>query len=96
MAVALSGTCAEDAEESWEEYAVRRIHIEGRVWEYSIGRGSAVIKSPDGKRSDVRLAAIKGGTPNDFERGQWKRTSDGMVTPSEVKVWILANLRATP
>lgn len=73
---------------------MRKIHFdEGEVWEYCVGRtGNVIIKSPEGFRHNIPAHKVKGTTDDIYGRGQWKRTSDGMLTPSEVKKFIKGNL----
>ena len=71
----------------------RRVHVEGRVWLYRVGRGGGVIvHGPSGERVRLHAANLKGQWPSDFERGQWKRTSDGELTPAHVKTFIEVSL----
>lgn len=71
---------------------MRRVLIGEEAWGYHIGRGSAVIQSPKtGKKTIVYLTRLTGRDVNTFERGQYKGTSDGMVTPAHVRNFILAH-----
>jgi hypothetical protein len=78
------------------EQAMRKIHIQNHIWEYRVGRQNVVIRSPQGfgkiKGAIVSCHIIKGlSNPDTFDRGKHKRTSDGMVKPSEVKAYIERN-----
>ena len=69
----------------------RTIEVNGEQYRW---RGShfVVIQNSEGKRiSDPRLTAagIKGITENAWERGQWKKNPDGMLTPADIKNYIL-------
>jgi len=68
---------------------MRKIHTGTQVWEYRIGKGAVVIQPPDGrKKIVVDLSTLTGRSWNVLERGQHKMTSDGMVTPGDVKKYI--------
>lgn len=72
---------------------MRKVHVGGQVWEFRTGKGAAVIKNPrTGKSTIVNYAKLTGRTWDTLERGQWKRTSDGMVTPAHVKAYIEKHL----
>ena len=68
----------------------RRIHVQGIEWAYRVGRGGNVIAySEKGERKLSNAWTIKGWTdPETFARGQWKKTSDGMVTPRDIEKWL--------
>ena len=70
--------------------SLRKINVDGAVWEYRIGKGAAVLVAPDGKKAVVGLDKLTGRSWDTLERGQWKRTSDGMVTPKDVAAYIRA------
>jgi hypothetical protein len=54
----------------------------------------AVIESPERKKKTlVKLSAITGTTPDTIERGRWKKSSDGMVLPSQIRRYIEAHQR---
>jgi len=68
---------------------MRKVHINNQEWQYHIGQGTVVIQSPDGKKSYHKIHLVKGVCePDIIDRGRYKRTSDGMVKPSEVKNYI--------
>lgn len=68
---------------------MRKVHVGGEVWEFQTGKGNAVIRNPrTGKKTIVDYAKLTGRDWNTIERGQWKRTTDGMVTPADVKAYI--------
>jgi hypothetical protein len=67
---------------------MRRIVLNTVVWKYQVGKKNVVIIDPHGNKLVVASHILKGVTPDTFERGQWKRTSDGMVTPSEIRKYI--------
>lgn len=66
----------------------RKLTIEDKVWEYQLGKGNAVIKSPDNKKTVVDYVKLTGRSWDTLERGQYKKTSDGMVTPQHIKSYI--------
>lgn len=70
---------------------MRKLTVGDQVWEYSVGVGHTVIKFPGQKRKIVvPNHSLKGIRSDDFERGQWKKTSDGMVQPSHIRAYIEA------
>ena len=72
---------------------MRKLHIQGRVWHWRVGQGGVVIQLPGSiKKITVMAADIKGITPDSVDRGRWKKTSDGMIRPGEVKSYIEKNL----
>ncbi len=66
----------------------RRIVVNGATWRWSVGKGNVSLWSPDGVRHNAHASAVKGITPDDFDRGKRKRTSDGSVCPSHVRAYI--------
>jgi hypothetical protein len=73
---------------------MRKIDVDGEEWEFSTGKGNAVIKNPrTGKKAIVDYSILTGRTWNVLERGQWKKTIDGMVTPGHVSGYIRKHLR---
>ena len=67
---------------------VRRLVIGTATWRWSMHGGSVSVWSPDGKRRNVDPHTILGVSPNTWERGQWKRTQDGVVSPRHVRAFI--------
>lgn len=50
-----------------------------------MGKQNIIAYSRNGKRILESAGKVTG---RDFERGQWKRTKDGMVLPSDVARWL--------
>ena len=74
----------------------RSIVVGGKKYRYKIGRGTTVIRRADNTvLVKVDNHVLMGVTPDTFERGQWKRTSDGMVTPRHVASCIQAQQSGT-
>ena len=67
---------------------MRKLHIGNEEWQYRVGDGTIVVVPPNGKKAYVPCHEVKGCSSDDFERGKWKKTSDGMITPSELKAYI--------
>ena len=61
------------------------------VYKWKAGESGAVIVDPGGKKRFVSLLEL-GINPEVFERGQWKKTSDGSLTPSLISKWISKNV----
>ena len=66
----------------------RRIVVNGATWRWAVGKGNVSLWSPDGVRHNAHASTIKGITPDVYDRGKWKRTSDGSVCPSHVRAYI--------
>lgn len=74
---------------------MRQIHIQGKTWQYFIGRQNVVIGFPPPnkiRRFTVALSALTGRPQHLIERGQEDGTRQGMVRPSDVKNYIEKNL----
>jgi hypothetical protein len=75
---------------------MRKLTVNGVEYRLTIGRGSIKIVSEGGTCAPHNDEII-GVTPDAFERGQHKKTRDGMVTPGRVAYWIRKNSwRFTP
>lgn len=69
--------------------STRTIEVKGTTWNYRVGKGGGVVAhSDDGQRRFAHAWDIKGSTPDVFERGQHKKTTDGMVRPGELRRWL--------
>jgi len=68
---------------------MRTLKLEdGTEWQYKIGTSTVVLRSPDGKSHQVGINVITGRTWDIIERGKYKKTSDGMVTPSQIRQYV--------
>ena len=74
----------------------RTVTVDGKTWGYRVGVGNTVIVAPDGKKTIVKNHVLAGTTPSMFERGQYKHTRDGMVTPGHLYGYIANNLVKHP
>lgn len=74
----------------------RNITVSGVRWRWRIGKGGGCVAySETGERRCEQAWRIKGQNhPDIFGRGQWKKTSDGMLLPSEVAAWLSSNTEA--
>lgn len=68
----------------------RKVHIGTEVWEYRLGKGSAVIFHPNGYKTVVDYSQLTGKSWDDIERGHWKKYFS--VTPRDVAAYIEAHL----
>lgn len=68
--------------------AYRKLIVDGEAWSYYVGGTYTVLRAPDGKKKVVSSSTVTGRSPDTFDRGQWKKTSDGMVRPSDVVAYI--------
>lgn len=66
----------------------RIVNIDGQEWEVTIGKSNTKIRSPKNKSTIVDHSKLTGKPWSTIERGQWKRTSDGMITPKDVETYI--------
>mgnify|MGYP000325988169 CR=1 FL=1 len=71
----------------------RNITVDGVRWRWRIGKGGGCVAySETGERRCEQAWRIKGHSdPNTFGRGQWKKTIEGMMLPSEVAAWLSSN-----
>ena len=70
----------------------RTMQVSGKKWRYRFGLGNAVIRGTDGKSTVVGYEDLTGRSSAVIERGQWKKTTDGMVKPGHVRGWIRKHL----
>ena len=71
---------------------LRKLQLESGCWRYCIGRSNAVLFPPDGSRKlVVPLNTLTGRSWHILERGQWKKTSDGMIGPGDVRRYLESN-----
>lgn len=63
------------------------MNVGGKIWKYRIGRQNVVAFCGNEKKVE-KIWKIKGVSPETFERGQWKKTSDGMLFPKEIAEWL--------
>jgi hypothetical protein len=69
---------------------MRKLVVENETWEYMIGKNNVVIKNPrDEKKMVLTLEKVTGRTSDTIRLGRKKGTSDGMVTPADIKAFIL-------
>lgn len=66
---------------------VRTLHIEGVEYKYTI-KGHGVQYFLDDKKVVASFPAVTGRSWNIIERGQHKKTSDGMITPKHCKAFL--------
>lgn len=66
----------------------RNMTVAGRKWKVYIGNSGVVAYCEDGRHVTGTPWGIKGCDPYTFERGQWKRSGDGALLPSEIATWL--------
>ena len=74
---------------SWRTVTVASVSYR---WRY--GRGTIEVRHDRQVVLRVPAHVLRGTTPDLFERGQYKRTSDGYVTPAMVRTAIAKTLGA--
>ncbi len=67
----------------------RSLSINGDIWWYRVGKGDIEVWDPNGKKHVTNMRIVTKRSWDVIERGQWKKTSDGAVTPKDVTNWIL-------
>lgn len=72
----------------------RVIEVDGVCYRWRYGRGTVEIRQD--RRVVLRVAnhVLRGNSPDAFERGQHKRTDDGVVTPAMVRAAIAREQRS--
>ena len=80
---------------------MRKININGVIWEYMIGKSYAVIKNPKEKKKVIPLTEIKKDFKrkffeDDFGTGEWtydpEPKENEMITPKDIRSYIEKNL----
>ena len=71
---------------------MRTVTVDGEIWRWKCGTNYANLVSPQGKRFNFPASQVAGVTPDVWERGHWKRTFDGMLTPRQVVHFIKGHL----
>lgn len=66
---------------------MRKITVDGIEWKFRIGKQSTVIRNEKNKFV-VFSNDLVGISPDDFDKGKYKGTSDGMVLPSQIAKFI--------
>jgi len=67
----------------------RKIVVDGVQWKYAVPRfGSILAYSERGDRLCDYDNVVAHLDPDVFDRGKWKRTYDGTITPKMIAQWI--------
>lgn len=75
----------------------RRLTVDGEQWWFFIGTSHTVLWDPGGRKHLAHTAEVGGRSQPVLERGQWKHTSDGMITPEHVRRYVrVLKKRFTP
>ncbi len=72
----------------------RRVEVAGVVYRWRYGRGMIEVRREHQVVLRVADYVLRGTTPDLFERGQHKGTSDGYVTPAMVRAAIAREVRS--
>jgi hypothetical protein len=73
----------------FEKRSGRLIVVNGVKWKYTIGKDCIVAYSENGERKCEKCWIVRGSyDPDVYDRGQWKKTQDGMLTPSYIERWL--------
>lgn len=66
----------------------RKIVLPSGQWTYRVGKTMVRFTPPDGRSFAVGTDVVTGRTPDMLARGRAKSSSDGMVTPADVRKYI--------
>lgn len=73
---------------------MRKLHLDnGRVVEYNVGKSFVLFKFTDRNNLVVTVDQVKGLNPGLVARGRRKKSSDGQVTPGELKEFLMAHMQ---
>jgi hypothetical protein len=70
----------------------RALDVDGQQWWFRVGHGAIEIWPPDGTKHVTDMCKVTGRDWDTIERGQWKKTEDGMVKPGHVRGYIRKEL----
>lgn len=69
---------------------MRKLVVDGETWEYMIGKNNVVLRNPrDERKMVLTLQRVTGRSSETLEKGKKNGNRDGMVTPADLKVFIL-------
>lgn len=74
----------------------RKINIDNQIFEYKIGKQNVVITYVINNSIVKKIVSyddIPGKSVDLVDRGRIKKTTDGMIRPSDIKNYIIENLR---
>lgn len=77
--------------EKFEKRPGRPFTVGGVRWKVKVGKSCVVAYSEKGQHITSSPWAINGTSPSTWERGQWKRTSDGALQSAEICAWLASN-----
>ena len=66
----------------------RKITVQGIKWVWQVGKGGYVKAYSENGLMKLAHASIKHVDPDTWDRGQYKQTSDGQLTPKEIAAWL--------
>lgn len=70
----------------------RMVEVAGVIYRWRYGQGTIEVRRDREVVLRVANFILRGNSPDAFERGQHKRTSDGYVTPAMVRAAIAKEL----
>ena len=76
--------------DNFDRHNGRKIVVNGVEWKYTVSdKGTVLAYSKTGQRACVHGCFINGtNDPNILDRGQYKKTRDGMITPKHIAEWL--------
>ena len=75
---------------------MRRIVVGNVEYKWTVGSMYLTVRKDGHLFLRVQAHEARGVTPDTWDRGRWKRTLDGVVTPRHVRAEIESRLRQTP
>lgn len=73
---------------------MRNLHLDnGKVVQYNVGKGFVLFKFTDRNNLVVTVDQVKGLSPGLVARGRHKKSSDGQITPRELKEFLMAHMQ---
>lgn len=73
----------------------RKLEVDDQLWWWLTGRHMITLWLPNRSKIRVPITTVTGRSWDVFERGQHKRTSDGAITPEQVRQYV-RTLAASP
>jgi len=70
----------------------RKIEVAGHTYHWTVGGLGVIVWDEAGKQHKATLFDVTGVNWDTFERGQQKKTIDGMIRPEQVAAWITKHI----
>jgi hypothetical protein len=74
---------------NFEKFSGRLIVVSGIKWKWKAGKDWVEARSETGEKILGQIWKVKKcSSPDIVDRGRWKKTTDGMLTPKDIEEWI--------